>query len=235
MSTNQYFVITKDKIEQYLSELGKLLNKKKARGFHSEIIIVGGASILLNYGFRFNSADIDCSDKGGILMNDVINEIAIKYHLPSNWINTDFVHTKSYSNKLDLYSQFYKTYGYGTLDVRTIKDEYLIAMKVVSARKYKNDYSDIYGIINECRNNNKNITYEMITTALVNLYGTTDVADKNALSFTKRIIENPSELTYLNIREKENETAVTIKNLKEDKNIKSEDIEHILSKLESCD
>lgn len=65
MSTNGFYSITKEKIDLYLNELGKLINKKRGHNFHSELIIVGGASILLNYGFRLNSEDIDCTDKSG--------------------------------------------------------------------------------------------------------------------------------------------------------------------------
>ena len=190
MSTDNYCGITKEKLEIYLSELGKLINKKKAKGFYSELVIVGGASILLNYGFRTMSYDIDCTDSSGILMNDVVNEVAEKYDLPSNWINTDFVQTKSYSNKLSQYSQYYKSYGHGALIVRTIKDEYLIAMKAVSARKYKNDYPDILGIINECQDSGKAMTFELIKKAIINLYDSFDVVSDEMLKYLKSILES---------------------------------------------
>lgn len=232
MSTNNYYQISKDKIEEYLSELGKLINRKRSRSFRSEIIIVGGASILLNYGFRVNSNYIDCSDRSGILMNDIIDEVGTKYNLPKNWINTDFVHTKSYSQKLDQYSTFYKSYGYGALDVRTIKDEYLIAMKIVSARKYRNDFSDIYGIITECRNKNIEITFEKVTRAIIDLYGSIDIANKLALDFTKKIIEDPESVTYQSIKEQENLAASEIRKIEPDNNLELENIDYILSKLD---
>ena len=231
MSTNQFYDISKDKIDEYLNDFAKLINKRKPKGFHSEIVIVGGASILLNYGFRFNSNDIDCSDRGGILMNDIINEIANKHNLPSNWINTDFIATKSYSNKLDQYSKYYKTYGYGALDVRTIKDEYLVAMKIVSARKYKNDYSDIFGIINECKNKGEAITFKMINKAIIDLYGTIDVVDKDTFEFTKKVIEQPELFNYESIREQEKQAMVSVIEMNNDDNLDSEDIEYILKKI----
>ena len=210
MSTNGYCLITKDKLEIYLSELGNLINKKKAKGFYSEIVIVGGASILLNYGFRTMSVDIDCTDPCGILMNDVIDVIAKKYSLPNNWINTDFIHSNSYSDKLSLYSQYFKTYGHGSLIVRTVKDEYLVAMKVVSGRKNKNDYFDIFGIINECRQNGKLITIEMIETAIVNLYGSFEKVNVEALDFAKSIISSSNPSDYSIIEKNEEQTASII-------------------------
>lgn len=232
MSTNGFYLITKEKIDLYLNELGKLINKKRGHNFHSELIIVGGASILLNYGFRLNSEDIDCTDKSGVLMNDYINVVAEKYGLPKHWINTDFIHTKSYSNKLEQYSTFYKSYGFGALEVRTIKDEYLIAMKVVSARKYKNDYSDIFGIVNECRQNGKTITLKLVETAIYNLYGDINVADKSAFDFAKEIIEHPESIDYELIKQKENSHAETVKEIKNDSELDSQDIEYILKKLD---
>lgn len=187
---------------------------------------------MLNYGFRFNSNDVDCSDRGGVLMNDIINEIAKKHNLPSNWINTDFIRTKSFSNKLDQYSEYYKTYGYGALDVRTIKDEYLVAMKIVSARKYKNDYSDIYGIINECKNNGKTITFEKINKALIDLYGSIDVADKDAFGFTRKVIEQPELFDYESIREQEKQAMVSVIEMSNEGNLDSEDIDYILKRIE---
>ena len=188
---NKDIVLDKQLLENCLKELGALLKKKG--GHHRlcyELIIVGGASIVLNYCFRLSTMDVDCVDEFGLLMNEVVEEIAAKHNLPHNWINTNFVNTKSYSEKLSQYSSFYKSYANETLIVRTIKDEYLIAMKLVSARKYKNDYADIYGIIEESRNSGKEITLKSLETAIINLYGSYKNIDPLALEFVKKIIED---------------------------------------------
>ena len=136
--------LSKEQIDNIFLDIAKELKKKlRGRKFSYELIVVGGASILLNYSFRASTVDIDCVDVNDALMNEIINEVGDKYNLPIGWINTDFLKTNSYSSKLMQYSSFYKSYLGDTLIVRTIKDEYLIAMKVISARKYKNDYSDI--------------------------------------------------------------------------------------------
>ena len=137
-SNNKYILLDKVLLEKCLKDLGNLLKKRlKKNSACCELVIVGGASIILNYGFRMSTLDIDCSDTSGILVNEIVNEIADKYGLPTNWINTDFTKTTSYSSKINQYSSYYKTYGNGALAVRTIKDQYLLAMKIVSARKYK--------------------------------------------------------------------------------------------------
>ena len=44
----------------------------------------------------------------------------------------------------------------------------------MSGKKYKNDVSDIVGTINACRNDKKDITFQIISTAVINLYGSLD-------------------------------------------------------------
>ena len=173
------YSFSKEQLDNIFKDIGKELKKKlKNKNFSYELIIVGGASILLNYSFRMSTIDIDCLDVNDALMNEIINEITNKYQLPNGWINTDFTKTNSYTPKLIQYSSFYKSYSNGALVVRTIKDEYLIAMKMVAARKYKHDYSDIYGIIKE----NKALTFDKIKTSIINLYGNADVVSEEMMS-----------------------------------------------------
>ncbi len=230
MSVNLTFTIDKDRLDLYFKELGKLLKKRmKGNVLPCELIVVGGASIILNYGFRQSTIDVDCADANGILMNEIVNEVAEKYNLPTTWINTDFVNTKSYSDKLIQFSTLYKSYGNGALLIRTVKDEYLVAMKVVSARKYKNDYSDIFGIIDECREKGKPLDMSLIEKAIVELYGSLDAADKTALSMVKKIIDSDTSLSYLKINNSEKANAEIIKIKKHIGNQK--ELEYLLSEL----
>ena len=201
---NEYMVLDKETLESCLRDLGNLLDKRiKKDGINCELIIVGGASVILNYGFRYSTSDIDCTDAQKVLMNDLINVVAEKYNLPHNWINTSFTDTKSYSPKIYQYSSFYKSYGNGKLIIRTIKDEYLLAMKIASGRKYKNDYSDIFGIITSCIKEKHVITKDMLEKAIVDLYGSLDDIDEEIFIFTKKVIDNPSRFNYEDIRKSE--------------------------------
>ena len=67
-------------------------------------------------------------------------------------------------------SVYYKTYS-NILTVRTVAAEYLIAMKLLSGRKYKYDLSDIAGILTEHQKNGKPITREAVDKAVITLYG----------------------------------------------------------------
>lgn len=69
-------------------------------------------------------------------------------------------------------------------------------MKLMSGRKYKNDISDIVGIINSCKLNNKIITYDMIDTAVKNLYDNWDNIDKEVVELL-HIILNTKNLNEL--------------------------------------
>ena len=138
-------------------------------------------------------------------MNEVINEIGDKYNLQNGWINTDFIKTNSYSPKIIQYSSFYKSYSNGTLVIRTIKDEYLIAMKMVAARKYKHDYSDIYGILKE----NKQLSKDKVIKAIKDLYGENAAVSEEMSTFVDTLFV-PNSFSYEGLKSKEKETEIVM-------------------------
>ncbi len=167
MSSNTF---TKGNLDTYLKELAKEFRRLNGKQMPAEIVLVGGAAILTNYGFRDMTTDIDAVIHASSSMKEAINHVGDKFHLPIGWLNSDFMHTGSYSPKLDEFSVYYKTF-YGVLFVRSVAAEYLIAMKLRSGRKYKNDLSDIIGILAEHKKKGVPITLEQIHTAVFNLYG----------------------------------------------------------------
>lgn len=50
MSSDKPF--TKENLDNYLKELAKEFRKRNGTRMPAEIILIGGASILINYGFR---------------------------------------------------------------------------------------------------------------------------------------------------------------------------------------
>lgn len=184
MSTDS---INKETAIQYLKEFAKEL-RKETKNIDIDIIIVGGGSIILNYNFRFSTGDFDIIKPNRLIdIKHSANKIADKYNLTSNWINDDFTTTSSYSNKLINYADYYRTFS-NHIHFYTIKDEYLIAMKLKSNRNYKNDYSDIIGILVE----NPSINYNNIQQAIIDLYETLDAIDNDILNFTKSLLEMPN-------------------------------------------
>jgi hypothetical protein len=187
MSINTFF--TKENLDFCLSKLAKEYRKRNGTQIRAEIILIGGAAILSNYGFRDMTYDIDTIIRASSSMKEAINVVGDELGLPNGWMNSDFIKTSSYSSKLVQYSKYYKRFGY-VLDVRTITGEYLIAMKLMSGRKYKNDLSDIVGILYEEQEKGNPISLEQIQTAVVNLYDRWEALPQDSNNFIYKIINN---------------------------------------------
>jgi hypothetical protein len=189
MSSNVLAVFTKDNLDTYLKELAKEFRKLNGTAVHAEIILIGGAAILANYGFRDMTTDIDAVIHATSYMKDAINRVGDKFDLPNGWLNSDFTRTSSYSAKLDEISVYYKTYS-NVLNIRTVSAEYLIAMKLQSGRKYKNDLSDIIGILSEHQKLGHPITLETISSAVVTLYGSWHDIPNYSRDFIEKVMHN---------------------------------------------
>ena len=161
---------TKENLDYYLKELAKVFRKRNGRNTPAEIILVGGAAILANYGFREMTYDIDAIITASSAMKEAINVVGDRLDLPNGWLNSDFRNTNSYSPKLSQYSKYYRTYS-NVLNIRIISAEYLVAMKLMSGRRYKKDLSDIVGILSEQERMGEPLSYQQIDCAVRNLYG----------------------------------------------------------------
>lgn len=171
MSSNIPF--TSENLDIYLKALAKEYKKLGGKGMPAEIILIGGAAILANYGFRESTYDMDALITASSAMHDAIIHVGDEYGLPYGWLNEDFIKTKSYTPKIRQYSVHYKEFG-RILEIRTVRGEYLLAMKMVSARGYKNDLSDIVGIIAEHQQRQLPLTWKMVEQAMQELYGSWD-------------------------------------------------------------
>lgn len=184
MSVDKPF--TKEILDSCLKELAKEFRKKNGNRIPAEIILVGGASILINYGFREMTYDIDAVIRSSGAMKDAINTVGDRLGLPVGWINTDFANTDSYTPRLIEYSKFYKTFS-NILQIRTISSEYLVAMKLMAGRQYKNDLSDIVGILVEQEERGKALTLKDIKKAIINLYDFYERIPENSRIFIEAI------------------------------------------------
>lgn len=208
MSLN--FMMRKEDMDKYLNELAKELRKFEGRNAHFEIVIAGGASIVQNYTFREMSSDIDAmiNDRA---IREAARRVADHFNLPSDCLNSDFEHTKSFTPALRGFSKYYRTFCH-VLEVRAIEQEYLIAMKLMSGRLYKNDLSDIIGILAESRDKGEPISKEMVDTAMQNLYGGWDHVDETIKDLFEDILsqyEHNAEL-YSKVQADERTTKQTL-------------------------
>lgn len=162
--------LTKEKIDFFLKEVAKEYRKRVGKKSPAELILVGGASVLINYGFRNMTTDIDAITLAASTFKEAVNAVRDRYDLADDWLNSDFKKTDSYTPRLREYSVYYKTFS-NVLTIRTVAAEYLIAMKVKAGRKYKNDLSDIIGILAEHEKQGNDISLERILEAFAQLYG----------------------------------------------------------------
>ena len=197
MSTETF---NKDNLDSILKELAKEYRRLGGKNMPAEIILIGGAAVIENYGFRDMTTDIDAVITASSAMKEAVNRVGDRLGLPNGWLNDDFKKTGSYSNKLSEVSVFYKSF-YGVLSVRTVSAEYLIAMKLKAGRKYKNDLSDVVGILYEHNKSGNEITKEQIDNAVIKLYGSWDSVPADSIAFIKDLLSGGNyENVYNEIR-----------------------------------
>ena len=235
MSTDNTNVINKNNLDNYLNELSKTYKKLAGRKTVIEIILTGGAAIIENYGFRDMTTDVDAVYNSSSALKEAINIVGDKYGLPNGWLNDDFKKTASYSPKLYQYCVPYKTFSQ-VLNIRTVTSEYLIAMKLRAGREYKNDLSDIVGILSEHQKKGNPITYEQIDTAVNNLYGGWDDFDEIAITFIKDTFANSDyEALYAVTRDNEKEAKKQLADFNENypEVLKTENVHSVLQSLKA--
>lgn len=186
---------TKDNLDGYLKELSKEFRKMNGSKIPAEIILIGGASVLINYGFREMTYDMDAIIQALSSMKDAINHVGDRMGLPNGWLNTDFMKTTSYPPKLIQYSKYYKTFS-NVLKIRTVSAEYLVVMKLMAGRQYKNDLSDVVGILIEQKNAEKEISLESIKRAAGELYEGYENLPELSRNFIEAVYQN-SDLSAL--------------------------------------
>ena len=86
--------ITKDNLDTYLKEVAKQFRRLNGKSMPAEITLIGGASILINYGFRDSTYDVDALIQASSSMKDAINYVTDTMGLPNGWLNEDFKNTR---------------------------------------------------------------------------------------------------------------------------------------------
>ncbi len=196
---------TKDNLDLYLKELAKEFRKRNGKNVPAEIILIGGASVLINYGFREMTYDMDAIINAASSMKDAINSVGDKYNLSTGWLNTDFISTSSYTSRIINFSRYYRTYS-NVVTFRTVTGEYLIAMKLMAGRQYKYDRSDVIGILWEQENSGEPFTLEGIKKAVSDLYGSYEsLPEESRIFIESAFADGNFEKLYENVRKLETE------------------------------
>lgn len=221
---------TKDELKTYLKSFAREIKKLNRNGNIIEVILVGGASILLNYGFRDLTTDIDCIYTMSSIVKEAARKVSDKYNISDDWFNSDFKNTSSYTSKIREYSKYYDTYM-NAVEVRCITGPYLIAMKLTSYRIYKNDISDIVGILAEHIARNDRITFKDIDKAMKDLYGGWDKVSESTKKELEQMLKlNSFDDKYENtrLRERINKAIMTDNKLNEKILLTDNNVEEIL-------
>ncbi|MCL2158856.1 MAG: DUF6036 family nucleotidyltransferase [Oscillospiraceae bacterium] len=198
--------ITRNNLNEYLKDLGKEFRRLNGAKAEAEVVLVGGAAVLAKYDFRDLTYDVDAIIETSISMKDAISRVRDKHELPHGWLNTNFMRTESYSAKLREVSVFYRTFS-NILHIRTVTAEYLLAMKLKSARQYKSDLSDIVGVMWEHQKHGKPLKREAIETAFLTLYGVDSVIPETSSKLLDAIFSEESlEELFKHTRESELES-----------------------------
>jgi len=180
---------TKENLDQYLKELAKEFRKRHGKSMPAEIILIGGASVVINYGFREMTYDMDAIINAASSMKDAINTVGDRFNLPNGWMNDDFMKTESYTPRIASFSSYYRKYS-NVVTFRTVTGEYLVAMKLRSGREYKYDRSDVIGILWEHEKMGDPLSMERIKKAVTDLYGSYDVLADDVKQFVEKAIQD---------------------------------------------
>ena len=87
MSSENRFEFTKENIDLYLKEAAKEYRKLIGKKMPAELILIGGASVLINYGFRNATTDIDALILAASAMKDAVSHVRDRFGLPTGWLN----------------------------------------------------------------------------------------------------------------------------------------------------
>ena len=207
---------TKENLDSYLKELAKEFRKLNGKEMKAEIILIGGASILINFDFRESTYDMDAVIFASSAMKDAINHVGDRFNLPNGWLNSDFMKTSSYTPRIRQYSKYYRSFS-NVLTVRTVTDEYLVAMKLMSGRQYKYDLSDIIGVLRDFEKAGNPLTLDIIKKATVDLYDSYDNLPDNSRLFIEKVINDDNyEGLYKRVRQMEAENKDILLQFQED-------------------
>ncbi|MDR3136342.1 MAG: CRISPR-associated helicase Cas3' [Coriobacteriales bacterium] len=131
-----------NKIEmlEYLKMLGRELKKRDETG---EIILAGGASMALVHSARDMTKDVDALYEPTSSINGIVIKIAEEYGLAEDWLSDS---AKGLIGVNAPGESFIELPG---LVISTVSPNYLLSMKLLSARYGEKDYEDIAFLIDE--------------------------------------------------------------------------------------
>ena len=103
------------------------------------------------------------------------------------------------------------------LQIRTVSAEYLVAMKLMAGRQYKNDLSDIVGVLIEQEERNEPLTFEKIQKAIIDLYDSYSRIPEHSRVFIEAVYKKEDLHAFYKLcRELEQENKDVLVEFRED-------------------
>ncbi|MCP5103976.1 MAG: hypothetical protein GY950_11385, partial [bacterium] len=119
-------MLSKENILKYLEELSEEIGEEGLKG---EILVFGGAAMVLTFNARPSTKDVDAIFQPKSKIYELSKRIAERHRLPENWLNDSvkgFVRSDLFDYKLFI--------RFENLSVYIPEPEYLLAMKSISMR-----------------------------------------------------------------------------------------------------
>ena len=133
-------MLNREQILEGLERLGELLHERDMNG---EILLTGGAVMCLVHSARGMTQDIDALYEPKSVINELVSKVADELGLSEGWLNDS---VKGYITEGASKSEFLVLDG---LRILTVTPEYLLAMKLMSARHDSKDLEDIEFLLNK--------------------------------------------------------------------------------------
>ena len=133
-------MLTRDKIMNGLRRLGEELKELSMSG---EILLIGGAAMCLVHSARDMTKDVDALYEPKSEINRLVKKIAEQEGLPEDWLNDS---VKGFVTENAPSEDFMVLDG---LKITVVTPEYLLAMKLMSARYGEKDADDIRFLMNK--------------------------------------------------------------------------------------
>lgn len=170
------------KIIKFLRQLGKELRKMKVDG---ELILCGGAVMLLGFNSREITKDIDGIYSPSTEIKEITRKIAEKNSLPYDCLNDRVRYSKSFLKDLRINSEFYNRFD--NLTVYKATTEQMIAMKLVAFRVgQSHDLEDLEVLIDRYGEKYP-ITSKSLFDIIHKHYGDLNILTKSAKKYIEEI------------------------------------------------
>ena len=149
-------ILSKENILKYLEELSREIGKEGLKG---EILVFGGAAMILAFNARPSTKDVDAIFQPKSKIYELSKKIAERHGLPENWLN-DSVKGFVRSDLFD-YNLFVR---FENLSVYIPEPEYLLAMKSISMRigVESSDIDDIKYLLKHLKLKNTDDIFDII-------------------------------------------------------------------------